>query len=135
MVMHLVLAMFETKRIIDEPMDVPLWRQCSSYLQRILNVLETSKKVRRTQAVAGGHGLMLLIDALSMPWGCTSVLRGVIPFQEPNSDLDSSVLRRRCSKMWMTCRRPLWLPSPGARQRALRVMPLTAAARSDGFPI
>lgn len=44
--MHLVLAMFETKRGMDEPMDVPLWRQCASYLQRTLGLLEGSNKVR-----------------------------------------------------------------------------------------
>jgi hypothetical protein len=79
-VMHLVLAMFETKRIIDEPMDVPLWRQCSSYLQRILNVLETSKKVRHTPDCCRGSCSHAFAYALSMAWvGCTLMLLGVVP--------------------------------------------------------
>lgn len=43
-VMHLILAMFETRRAIDEPMEVPLWRQCAAYLQRILNLLEAEPR-------------------------------------------------------------------------------------------
>lgn len=50
-VMHLILAMFETRRAIDEPMEVPLWRQCAAYLQRILNLLDADpRKVLKNAA-------------------------------------------------------------------------------------
>ena len=43
-VMHLILSMFETRRAIDEPMEVPLWRQCAAYLLRILSLLEAEPR-------------------------------------------------------------------------------------------
>jgi len=55
--MHLILSMFETKRAIDEPMDVALWRQCAAYLQRLLALLEAEpRKVRKEGGSEGGRG-------------------------------------------------------------------------------
>jgi len=49
--------MFETKRAIDEPMDVALWRQCAAYLQRLLALLEAEpRKVRKEGGSEGGRG-------------------------------------------------------------------------------
>ena len=46
-VMHLILSTFETKRSIDEPMGVALWRQSAAYLHRLLTLLDAEpQKVR-----------------------------------------------------------------------------------------
>ena len=54
--MHLILVMFETKRAVDEPMTVGLWRQCAAYLQRLLVLLEAAPtKVGREGGRKGGR--------------------------------------------------------------------------------
>ncbi len=64
--MHLILAMFETRRAIDEPMDVALWRQCAAYLLRLLALLEAEPRKVLRNAADGEDALVTALGRTSL---------------------------------------------------------------------
>ena len=99
--MHLILAMFETRRAIDEPMDVALWRQCAAYLLRLLALLEAEpRKVLRN--AADGE------DALVTALGRTSLV-------SEEGDGGAGGRRTMPTRTWCRCPGPSATSSHGSR--------------------